>query len=84
MSQQPSPSPSTTPVPAAAAGVAGAVAVAVSLSVSELVGALTGPGPSLVSAIGSHVVDLGAARFKNLAVSLFGTCLLYTSPSPRD
>ncbi len=74
MPEQPTSPPATTaPASTVAAGVAGAVAVAVSLSVSELVGALTGPGPSLVSAIGSHVVDLGAARFKNLAVSLFGT-----------
>ena len=47
--------------------------MAVSLTVSELVAALTGNGPSLVTAVGSHVVDLGAARFKSLAVSLFGT-----------
>ena len=55
------------------AAIAGALAVAASLTVSELVAGIAGNGPSLVTAVGSHVVDLAAARFKNLAVSLFGT-----------
>jgi DMSO/TMAO reductase YedYZ molybdopterin-dependent catalytic subunit len=45
----------------------------VALGVSELVCAIAGEGPSLVSAIGTEFIDRFAGSLKDLAVSLFGT-----------
>ena len=73
----PSPSGTASPGvdrgPGAGAGVAGAVAAAVALGTTELVGALAGSGPSLVTAVGSRLIDLLAGSLKNLAVAVFGT-----------
>ncbi|MFV0308351.1 MAG: molybdopterin-dependent oxidoreductase [Desertimonas sp.] len=48
-------------------------AAAVALAVGELVSALGGGTPSLVTAIGGEFIDRFAAGLKDLAVSLFGT-----------
>jgi DMSO/TMAO reductase YedYZ molybdopterin-dependent catalytic subunit len=43
------------------------------LGVSEVVTGLPGPGPSLVTAVGTEFIDRFAASLKDLAVKLFGT-----------
>jgi DMSO/TMAO reductase YedYZ molybdopterin-dependent catalytic subunit len=53
--------------------VAGATAAVTALAVGELVPALLGSGPSLVTAVGSEFIDRYAAALKDLAVALFGT-----------
>lgn len=53
--------------------VAGATASTAALAVGELVPAVLGSGPSLVTAVGSEFIDRYAAALKDLAVALFGT-----------
>jgi len=53
--------------------VAGAAAATAALAVGELVPAVLGSGPSLVTAVGSEFIDRYAAALKDLAVALFGT-----------
>ncbi len=53
--------------------VAGATAATAALAVGELVPAVLGSGPSLVTAVGSEFIDRYAAALKDLAVALFGT-----------
>jgi DMSO/TMAO reductase YedYZ molybdopterin-dependent catalytic subunit len=65
--------PSRPTVPTAAAATAGAVSAAVALGVSEAVSAFPGPGPSLVTAVGTKFIDRFAASLKDLAIRLFGT-----------
>ena len=49
------------------------VSAAVALGVGEAVTGLEGPGPSLVTAVGTEFIDRFAASLKDLAVRLFGT-----------
>jgi DMSO/TMAO reductase YedYZ molybdopterin-dependent catalytic subunit len=65
--------PSRTGVPRAAAAAAGVVSAAVALAIGEAVTGLEGPGPSLVTAVGTEFIDRFAASLKDLAVRLFGT-----------
>jgi DMSO/TMAO reductase YedYZ molybdopterin-dependent catalytic subunit len=65
--------PSRTVVPTAVAAAAGVVSAAVALGVGEAVTGLEGPGPSLVTAVGTEFIDRFAASLKDLAVRLFGT-----------
>jgi DMSO/TMAO reductase YedYZ molybdopterin-dependent catalytic subunit len=65
--------PSRTAVPTAVAAAAGVVSAAVALGVGEAVTGLEGPGPSLVTAVGTEFIDRFAASLKDLAVRLFGT-----------
>ena len=65
--------PSRTAVPPAAAAAAGVVSAAVALGVGEAVTGFEGPGPSLVTAVGTEFIDRFAASLKDLAVRLFGT-----------
>ena len=53
--------------------LAGVVAAGVALGVGELVCGLAGPGPSLVTAVGTQFIDRFAASLKDLAIALFGT-----------
>src|SRR5688572_6639306 len=56
------------------AALSGVVAAAVALSLTELLAGLFSAIPSLLYAIGSGVIDLGAGTpVKDIAVSLFGT-----------
>ena len=64
---------SRTAVPNAVAAAAGVVSAAVALGVGEAVTGLEGPGPSLVTAVGTEFIDRFAASLKDLAVRLFGT-----------
>jgi DMSO/TMAO reductase YedYZ molybdopterin-dependent catalytic subunit len=54
------------------AALAGTLAAGAALAAGELVGALTGEPPSLVTAVGDQFVDRFAASLKDLAISLFG------------
>ena len=56
-----------------AAASAGVVSAAVALGVSEAVTGVPGPGPSLVTAVGTEFIDRFASSLKDLAVRLFGT-----------
>jgi DMSO/TMAO reductase YedYZ molybdopterin-dependent catalytic subunit len=56
-----------------AAATAGVVSAAVALGVGEAITGLPGPGPSLVTAVGTEFIDRFAASLKDLAVELFGT-----------
>ena len=60
-------------VPTAVAAAAGVVSAAVALGVGEAVTGFEGPGPSLVTAVGTEFIDRFAASLKDLAVRLFGT-----------
>ena len=51
----------------------GVAAAAVALAVGEIVCALAGSTPSLVTAIGGEFIDRFAASLKDLAVAVFGT-----------
>ncbi|MGI9017057.1 MAG: molybdopterin-dependent oxidoreductase [Euzebya sp.] len=56
------------------AALAGAVASVVALGFSEFLAGLIQPIPSLLLAIGTGVIDLGAgSRLKEIAIALFGT-----------
>ncbi len=56
------------------ASVAGVVAAGVALGVTELVSGLgDGHGPSVITAIGTRFIDLGAGSLKDVAVNVFGT-----------
>jgi DMSO/TMAO reductase YedYZ molybdopterin-dependent catalytic subunit len=57
----------------AAAALAGAVAAGMALAAGELAVAVSGAQPSLVTAVGSEVIDRFAAALKDIAVAIFGT-----------
>lgn len=57
----------------ARASIAGVVAAGAALGTGELVTGLGRRGPSLVTAVGSRLIDALAASLKDLAVALFGT-----------
>jgi DMSO/TMAO reductase YedYZ molybdopterin-dependent catalytic subunit len=65
--------PSRSPVSKPVAAGAGVLSAALALGTSELVSGVPGPGPSLVTAVGTEFIDRFAASLKELAVSLFGT-----------
>ncbi|HEX4983452.1 MAG TPA: molybdopterin-dependent oxidoreductase [Ilumatobacteraceae bacterium] len=65
--------PSQPRVSRGAAATAGVVSAAVALGVGEAITGLPGPGPSLVTAVGTEFIDRFAASLKDLAVELFGT-----------
>ena len=65
--------PSRRGISTGAAATAGVVSAAVALGVGEAITGLPGPGPSLVTAVGTEFIDRFAASLKDLAVELFGT-----------
>ncbi len=60
-------------VPAARAAVAGALAAVSSLAAAELLAGLFASVPSLVTAVGSLVIDLAPAPVKEFTIAVFGT-----------
>ena len=55
------------------AALAGAAAAGAALAAGELTTSIEGPGPTLVTAVGSEFIDRYAASLKDLAVQIFGT-----------
>ena len=72
-----SPSTQTAATPTVGRGrasVAGVAAAGVARGVTELVSGLgDGHGPSVITAIGTRFIDLGAGSLKDVAVNVFGT-----------
>ena len=65
--------PSRRGISTGAAATAGIISAAVALGVGEAITGLPGPGPSLVTSVGTEFIDRFAASLKDLAVELFGT-----------
>ena len=63
------------------AGLAGAREVHL---IDEPVAAAIGASLPVTEPIGTMIVDIGGGTTEVAVLSLGGTCLLYTSPSPRD